>query len=60
MWSPQTAPANTEDIDITKSFESAGNIAVTIGINIAKVPHDVPVANANPKAMTNSIAGNIA
>src|SRR5574344_1535275 len=34
-----------------------GNTAIQIGIKIPKVPHDVPVANAKPIAITKTIAG---
>ena len=42
---------------ITRIVESAGKIAVTIGIRIPNVPHDVPVAKARPQATRNMIAG---
>ena len=34
-------------------------IARTMGISIPNVPHDVPVANARPHAIKNTIAGSI-
>ena len=57
QWSPQTAPARQADIPIIISSESPGKIAVTIGIKIPNVPHDVPVENARKQATRKIIAG---
>ena len=40
-----------------KSVLSGGNIAVTIGISIPNVPHEVPVANARKHATRKITAG---
>ena len=59
QWSPHTAPARQADTPIIISWLVGGNTAVTIGINIPKVPQDVPVAKARPQATRKMIAGSI-
>ena len=58
QWSPHTAPARQAEIEIIISSPPPGNTAHTIGNKIPKVPQDVPVENAKPIAITNTIAGN--
>lgn len=57
QWSPQTAPARHAETPIIKSSLVGSKIAVTIGIRIPKVPHEVPVANERPHATKKIIAG---
>jgi len=57
QWSPQTAPARQAEIPIVPSVEPTGKIAVTIGMRIPNVPHDVPVAKARRHAMMKITAG---
>ena len=59
QWSPQTAPAMQADTQMMESGLpfSSGNAFRQIGIRIPKVPQEVPVANARPTAITNTIAG---
>ncbi len=49
QWSPHTAPARQEAIEITIICPS-GNTPITIGIRMLKVPQDVPVAKASSAA----------
>lgn len=57
QWSPQTAPAIHAEIEIILSGFPGANIAMQIGIRIPNVPHEVPVANARPTAITKIMAG---
>ena len=57
QWSPQTAPARQAETPIIKSGLVGSNIAVTIGIRIPNVPHDVPVEKARTQATKKIIAG---
>ena len=59
IWSPHTAPARTDDTEITIISRSAPpeNIAVAIGTRIANVPHDVPVENERNTAAANITTG---
>lgn len=49
QWSPQTAPARQDAMEITIICPS-GNTPITIGIRMLNVPQDVPVANARNAA----------
>ena len=58
QWSPQTAPAIQAEIAMIVMFESnPPNAAITIGIRIPNVPHDVPVAKEIPTAIRKITAG---
>lgn len=50
QWSPQTAPAQQAEMPMINSGLSAGKIAVTIGMRMPKVPHEVPEAKERPQA----------
>ena len=56
QWSPHTAPARQEAIEITIICPS-GNTPITIGIRMLKVPQDVPVAKASSAATRKMIIG---
>ena len=58
QWSPHTAPAIQAEIAIIViSDPKPLNAAITIGIRIPNVPHDVPVAKEIPTAIRNTTAG---
>lgn len=62
QWSPQTAPAKHAEITITVAdpvIPAFSNISSEIGINMPKVPQEVPVENASPSATRNMTAGSI-
>ena len=56
QWSPQTAPARQDAMEITIICPS-GNTPITIGIRMLNVPQDVPVANARNAATRKMIIG---
>lgn len=57
QWSPHTAPAIHAEIQMIASGLSIENTFCTIGISMPKVPQEVPVANARPQPITNTMAG---
>ena len=56
QWSPHTAPAKQDAIEITIICPS-GKTPITIGMRILNVPHDVPVAKARKAATRKMIIG---
>ena len=56
-WSPKTEPARTAAIVMTRSSLSGGNRGYAIGMNIAKVPQDVPVEKDKIAAKMKIITG---
>ena len=56
-WSPKTDPAKTEAIVIVQSSLLIGKRGKAIGMNIAKVPQEVPVEKDNTAASTKIITG---
>ncbi len=62
QWSPNTAPVNTAPIVAYKMVPVSPPLSVkasgtAIGINIAVVPHDVPVENAIIQPSINTTSG---
>ena len=60
IWSPQTAPAKMDATEMDKIgvIPIPPNTETAIGIRMANVPQEVPVAKASPKATRKKIAGN--
>lgn len=56
-WSPKTDPAKTEAIVIVQRSLLIGKRGKAIGMNIAKVPQEVPVENDNIAASAKIITG---
>ena len=59
QWSPITAPAQQAEIPIISSSLEAGKIAVTMGMRMPKVPHEVPEAKASTQATRKITAGSM-
>ena len=59
IWSPQTAPAKMDATEMVKIgvISIPPNTETAIGIRMANVPQEVPVAKASPKATRKKIAG---
>ena len=57
ILSPQTEPDKIAAIDIINKWLSIANIEKAIGINIEKVPHEVPVDTDKKIESINNIAG---
>ena len=57
QWSPHTAPAQQAEMPMMRSMLSVGKTAVTTGIRMPNVPHDVPDAKASTQATIKMTAG---
>ena len=57
QWSPHTAPAKQDEIDIISISLSIGSIGTIIGKSTPNVPQEVPVENESPKAIINITQG---